>query len=133
MKQVAGTIKLELAQYREMEAFAQFASDLDASTQQLLARGQRLTQLLKQPQYSPLTVEEQVIVIFAGTKGYLDGVAVDQVDAYEARLVTDIRANAGEILDTLSETKKIDDDLEAKLHKYLDSFTKGFTSAAEAA
>ena len=133
MKQVAGTIKLELAQYREMEAFAQFASDLDASTQKLLSRGQRLTQLLKQPQYSPLTVEEQVIVIFAGTKGYLDGVDVDQVDVYEARLVKDIRANADEILDTLKETKKIDDALEAKLHKYLDDFTKGFNGAAEAA
>ncbi|MFK7839723.1 MAG: F0F1 ATP synthase subunit alpha [Bdellovibrionales bacterium] len=133
MKQVAGTIKLELAQYREMEAFAQFASDLDASTQQLLSRGQRLTQLLKQPQYSPLTVEEQVIVIFAGTKGYLDDIAVDQVGAYEQRLVSDIRSNAGEILDTLNETKKIDDALEAKLHKYLGDFTKGFTNAAEAA
>jgi len=116
-----------------MEAFAQFASDLDASTQQLLARGQRLTQLLKQPQYSPLTVEEQVIVIFAGTKGYLDKIEVNQVDAYESRLIQDIRANAGEILDTLGETKKIDDDLEAKMHKYLEAFTNGFANAAEAA
>ena len=79
MKQVAGTIKLELAQYREMEAFAQFASDLDASTQRLLARGSRLTELLKQPQYEPLPVEEQVASIFSGVRGYLDGVAVDDV------------------------------------------------------
>ena len=75
MKQVAGTIKLELAQYREMAAFAQFASDLDASTQRLLGRGPRLTELLKQPQYSPMPVEEQVVVIYAGTHGYLDGAA----------------------------------------------------------
>ena len=133
MKQVAGTIKLELAQYREMEAFAQFASDLDASTQKLLARGQRLTQLLKQPQYSPLTVEEQVVVIFAGTKGYLDNVAVDQVEAYEQRLVQDIRANGGEILDALNESKKIDDELEGKIKKFLEDFTKSFSNAAQAA
>ncbi len=133
MKQVAGTIKLELAQFREMEAFAQFASDLDAATQKLLARGQRLTQLLKQPQYSPLTVEEQVVVIFAGTKGYLDSIPVAQVEAYEHRLVQDIRTHASDILDALNDKKKIDDDLEAKMHKYLKNFTQGFKDAAEAA
>ncbi|MGB0719519.1 MAG: F0F1 ATP synthase subunit alpha [Bdellovibrionales bacterium] len=133
MKQVAGTIKLELAQFREMEAFAQFASDLDASTQKLLSRGQRLTQLLKQPQYSPLTVEEQVIVIFAGTKGYLDDIAVAQVEDYEKRLLSDIRANGQELTDALNEEKKISDDLEAKIRKYLDDFTKGFAGEAKAA
>ena len=133
MKQVAGTIKLELAQYREMEAFAQFASDLDAATQKLLARGARLTQLLKQPQYSPLTVEEQVVVIFAGTKGYLDGIPTNDVEAYETRLLQDVRANGQEILDALNEQKKIDDALDEKLHKYLDAFTKGFVGEKKAA
>ncbi len=128
MKQVAGTIKLELAQYREMEAFAQFASDLDASTQKLLARGERLTILLKQPQYSPLTVEEQVVVIFAGTKGYLDTIAVAQVEAYEARLLETVRASGKDILDTLSEEKKISEDLDKKLHNFIGDFTKGFAS-----
>ena len=90
MKQVAGKIKLELAQYREMEAFAQFASDLDVSTQKLLARGARLTQVLKQPQYKPLPVEEQVVVIFAGTRGFLDEVPVNEFD-YEQRFMVDIR------------------------------------------
>lgn len=133
MKQVAGSIKLELAQYREMEAFAQFASDLDASTQKLLARGVRLTQLLKQPQYSPLTVEEQVVVIFAGTKGYLDGVPVDRVGVYEARLLEDLRANGRDILDKLNTEKKIDDVLDQKLHDFIGAFTKGFAGAKEAA
>ena len=126
MKQVAGTIKLELAQYREMEAFAQFASDLDASTQQLLARGQRLTVLLKQPQYSPLTVEEQVVVIFAGTKGYLDEIAVGDVEAYEARLLEAVRASGQELTDILAEEKKISDELEEKLHAFIGDFTKSF-------
>ena len=126
MKQVAGTIKLELAQYREMEAFAQFASDLDASTQKLLARGERLTQLLKQPQYSPLTVEEQVVVIFAGTKGYLDEVAVGDVEAYEARLLEAVRASGQEITDIISEEKKISEELEEKLHAFIGDFTKSF-------
>src|SRR5204862_6717839 len=83
MKQVAGRIKLELAQYREMAAFAQFASDLDASTQRLLARGSRLTELLKQPQFAPVPVDEQVVVIFAGTRGYLDRVNVGDVTRFE--------------------------------------------------
>ena len=126
MKQVAGTIKLELAQYREMEAFAQFASDLDASTQKLLARGERLTLLLKQPQYSPLTVEEQVVVIFAGTKGYLDDVPVKDVEAYEHRLLETVRSSGQEILDTLAEEKKISEELEEKIHTFVGDFTKGF-------
>ena len=132
MKQVAGKIKLELAQYREMEAFAQFASDLDASTQRLLARGARLTQLLKQPQYSPLPMEEQVVAIFAGTRGYLDGVAVGKVNEYEARLLEDIRANGKGILKAIREDKEIKDATEKKLEDYLEKFTKGFVSESEA-
>ena len=116
-----------------MEAFAQFASDLDASTQQLLARGERLTILLKQPQYSPLTVEEQVVVIFAGTKGFLDEVPVNQVEAYEARLLENVRANGKEILDALAKEKKISDDLETQLKSFIGDFTKGFIGAKEAA
>jgi F-type H+-transporting ATPase subunit alpha len=126
MKQVAGTIKLELAQYREMEAFAQFASDLDASTQKLLARGARLTQLLKQPQYSPLKVEEQVAVIFAGTKGYLDGIETDSVSDYEAKLLADLRANGAKILDTIRTEQKLTDGLIADLVAFLESFNKGY-------
>ena len=129
MKQVAGTIKLELAQYREMEAFAQFASDLDASTQKLLARGARLTQLLKQPQYSPLPVEEQVVSIYAGTRGYLDTIAVDAVTEYEQRMLEDIRANGEDILEEIRTEKKLTEKLESKLNKFLESFTKGFSSA----
>ena len=133
MKQVAGTIKLELAQYREMEAFAQFASDLDASTQKLLARGERLTVLLKQPQYSPLTVEEQVVVIFAGTKGYLDGIAVSDVEIYEARLLETLRSSGQDILNALAEEKKISDELEAKLREFIGDFTNGFAGEKAAA
>ncbi|MCW9035255.1 MAG: F0F1 ATP synthase subunit alpha [Alphaproteobacteria bacterium] len=126
MKQVSGSIKLELAQYREMEAFSQFASDLDASTQQLLARGARLTQLLKQGQYSPLKVEEQVAVIFSGVNGFLDGIATDDVNRYEQALLSDIRANGADILETIRTEKAISDETEGKLKAYLDTFTKGF-------
>lgn len=133
MKQVSGSIKLELAQYREMEAFAQFASDLDQATQRLLARGARLTQLLKQPQYSPLAVEEQVLVIYAGTKGYLDDVAVNDVSGYEQALLRDAHANAKDILKTIRDKKKLDDDLEKKMKDYLQKFTDSYAPAAEAA
>ena len=129
MKQVSGSIKLELAQYREMEAFAQFASDLDPATQKLLARGARLTQLLKQPQYSPLTMAEQVMVIFAGTKGYLDDVEVADVSAYEQKLLDDARANAKGVLDAITVKEKIDDAIEADMRAYLEKFTSGFLSA----
>ena len=129
MKQVSGSIKLELAQYREMEAFAQFASDLDPATQKLLARGARLTQLLKQPQYSPLTMAEQVMVIFAGTKGYLDDVEVADVSAYEQKLLDDARANAKGVLDAITDKEKIDDAIESDMRAYLEKFTSGFLSA----
>ncbi|MBL8641313.1 MAG: F0F1 ATP synthase subunit alpha [Alphaproteobacteria bacterium] len=126
MKQVAGKIKLELAQYREMEAFAQFASDLDPATQKLLARGARLTQLLKQPQYSPLTVEEQVVVIYAGTRGYLDNVAVNQVSAYEADMLTELRSAGASILAAIKDKKALNDEIEAQINAFLDGFTKGY-------
>jgi F-type H+-transporting ATPase subunit alpha len=131
MKQVAGSIKLELAQYREMEAFAQFASDLDPATQKLLARGARLTQLLKQPQYSPLAVEEQVMVIYAGTQGYLDNIAVDQVSAYEEALREDMNLNAKDLLKKIATEKKLSDELKAEMDSYLDQFGKNYNSAAQ--
>jgi F-type H+-transporting ATPase subunit alpha len=125
MKQVAGKIKLELAQYREMAAFAQFSSDLDASTQQLLARGARLTELLKQPQFTPYAVEEQVVVIFAGTRGYLDKMPVGKVGAFEKQLLGDLKAE-GNILQSIRNDREIKKDVEAKLVAFLDDFTKRF-------
>ena len=126
MKQVAGSIKLELAQYREMEAFAQFASDLDPATQKLLARGARLTELLKQPQYSPLKVEEQVVVIYAGVKGYLDSIPVNKVRAFEEQYLSEIRSAGADILDAIRTEKVLSDDSEAKLKAFLDKFAKTF-------
>ena len=135
MKQVAGSIKLELAQYREMEAFSQFASDLDASTQKLLARGARLTELLKQPQHSPLAVEEQVLVIFAGVKGYLDNIAVSKVGAFEAQLVRDARSGGEgkKILDAIRADKKLSPELEEQMKAYIAGIAKSFGSEAKAA
>jgi F-type H+-transporting ATPase subunit alpha len=126
MKQVAGRIKLELAQYREMAAFAQFASDLDASTQKLLARGARLTELLKQPQFSPMPIEEQVIVIFSGVRGYLDGVDVGRVGAFERQLLSETRAREPAILDTIRTDREIKPETEKKLVAFLDGFVKAF-------
>jgi len=126
MKQVAGSIKLELAQYREMAAFAQFASDLDPATQRLLARGARLTELLKQPQYTPIPVEEQVVVIFAGVNGYTDGIDVNQVTAFEKQLLDEARANQSELLATIHDEQAISDETEEKLKKFLDDFVKTF-------
>ena len=122
MKQVAGSIKLELAQYREMEAFSQFASDLDAATQRLLARGARLTELLKQAQYSPMPIEEQVVVIFAGVRGYLDKVPVGRVTDFEAKMLSEIRAEGQDILETIRAEKELSDETEAKLKAFLDKF-----------
>ena len=132
MKQVAGSIKLELAQYREMEAFAQFASDLDASTQKLLSRGARLTQLLKQPQYSPLPVEEQVAVIYAGTNGYLDTVAVNSVSDYETQLLASLRSQGMGILDAIRTKKALDDEIKKELNTFLERFTTSYTGKAAA-
>ncbi|MAD95170.1 MAG: F0F1 ATP synthase subunit alpha [Rhodobacteraceae bacterium] len=127
MKSVAGSIKLELAQYREMAAFAQFGSDLDASTQQLLNRGARLTELLKQPQYSPLTNAEQVVVLYAGTNGYLDKLPVTDVGRFEAGLLAHLRSNAQDVLDFISkEDPKIKGEAEDKVKAAVESFVKSF-------
>ena len=128
MKQVAGSIKLELAQYREMAAFAQFASDLDASTQQLLNRGSRLTELLKQPQFSPLAVEEQVVVIFAGVNGYLDKFPLDSVQRFEHGFLADVKANHADILTGIRESQELTDDLRKKLTDALDSYAAAFAA-----
>ncbi|MGY6709275.1 MAG: F0F1 ATP synthase subunit alpha [Rhizobiaceae bacterium] len=125
MKQVAGSIKGELAQYREMAAFAQFGSDLDAATQRLLNRGARLTELLKQPQFSPLKTEEQVAVIFAGTQGYLDKLALDQVRKFEDGLLTHLRSQK-KVLDSIRKEKALSDDLKAQLTAEIDAFAKTF-------
>ena len=126
MKQVAGSIKGELAQYREMAAFAQFGSDLDASTQRLLNRGARLTELLKQPQFSPLKTEEQVAVIFAGTQGYLDKLKVDQVGDFEEGLLSSMRSEHKDVLDQIAKEKALSDELRGKLKSAIDSFAKTF-------
>ena len=126
MKKVAGSIKLELAQYREMAAFAQFGSDLDASTQRLLARGARLTELLKQAQFSPLPFEEQVASIFAGTNGYIDTVAVNDVVRYEGAMLAYLRSDHADVLTAIRDSKDLGDDTKAKLKAALDSFAKTF-------
>jgi F-type H+/Na+-transporting ATPase subunit alpha len=126
MKQVAGRIKLELAQYREMAAFAQFASDLDPATQRLLARGARLTELLKQPQFTPMAVEEQVVSIFAGTRGYLDKVDASAVTRFEAAMLNDLRAKKPEILKAIRDKRELAADTEKDLSAFLDGFSKTF-------
>jgi F-type H+-transporting ATPase subunit alpha len=128
MKQVAGSIKLELAQYREMAAFAQFGSDLDAATQALLARGSRLTELLKQGQYSPLVVEEQVVVIYAGVKGYLDKIPEKSVVAFERSLLSKIRSTHKDILEAVRTEQKLSDESEKKLKAVLEEFVKTFVA-----
>jgi len=126
MKQVAGSIKLELAQYREMAAFAQFASDLDPATQKLLNRGARLTELLKQPQFSPLSTEEEVVSIYAGVKGYLDKIDVRQVGRFEAGLLAEIKAKSPEILTAIAADKQIKAETEEKLKAAIVAFSKTF-------
>ena len=126
MKQVTGPLKGELAQYREMAAFAKFGSDLDASTQRLLARGERLTELLKQPQYAPLAVEEQVCVIYAGTRGYLDRIPANAVNRYEAGLLSLLRGKEKALLNTIRTKKALDDKIEADLKAVLESYTAAF-------
>jgi F-type H+-transporting ATPase subunit alpha len=127
MKQVAGRIKLELAQYREMAAFAQFASDLDASSQRLLARGARLTELLKQPQFSPLPVEEQVVSIFAGVRGYLDNIAIGDIGRFESTLLSDIKARAPGIMDSIRTDRELKPATEEKLKEFFAAFVKSFS------
>ncbi len=126
MKQVAGRIKLELAQYREMAAFAQFASDLDASTQQLLARGARLTELLKQPQFKPVPVEEQVVAIFSGVRGYLDRIPVGAIGRFESQILSELKAKDPSIINSIRSDREIKPDVEKKLIAFLDAFSKTF-------
>jgi len=126
MKQVAGRIKLELAQYREMAAFSQFASDLDAATQRLLARGSRLTELLKQPQFSPVPVEEQVVAIFAGTNGFLDRVDVNNVTRFELSMLGELRSSEPELLAAIRAEGALSKESEEKLRAFLDKFTQTF-------
>ena len=128
MKQVAGSIKLELAQYREMEAFSQFASDLDASTQQLLARGARLTEVLKQPQFTPYSMEEQVVSIFCGVNGYLDKIEVGDVVDFEKALLDSIRENGKDILEAIRDEGAISDEVEEKLKSFIADFLSSYSS-----
>ena len=124
MKQVSGSIKLELAQYREMAAFAQFGSDLDASTQKLLNRGSKLTELLKQNQYSPLTVAEQVVVIFSGVKGFLDNIDLNKIKEFENKLLDKIKADNMELLNSIDTTGKLDENNEIILTKIIEDLKK---------
>ena len=126
MKQVAGRIKLELAQYREMQAFAQFSSDLDESTQKQLARGARLTEILKQPQYSPLAVEEQVVSIYAGTRGFLDKIGVERVVEFERALLDELHANGKDILDAIRNDRELKKETDEKLGAFIGKFAERF-------
>ena len=128
MKKVAGTLRLDLAQYRELEAFAKFGSDLDKNTQAQLTRGERMVEILKQDQYTPVNVEKQVAVIFAAFKGYIDGVDVDKVAEYESGLFDYLEANSGDDLKELAAEGVISDEMEKRLEKSIGDFTKGFTA-----
>jgi F-type H+-transporting ATPase subunit alpha len=128
MKQVAGSLKGELAQYREMASFAQFGSDLDATTQRLLARGARLTELLKQPQFSPLRIEEQVVAIYAGTKGYLDPLPVDAIARFETEFLRFMHDSHQPLLDEIREKKTISEAGEQQLREALEKFSKAFAA-----
>ena len=130
MKQVSGSMKLDLAQFREMAAFSQFASDLDQSTKNLLARGARLTEMLKQPQYQPMPVEEEVVSIFAGVKGFLDAVEVSQVRAFEQEALRDLRSNHADLLKEIAEQKVISEETETKLMDFYQKFQKRFCETA---
>ena len=133
MRQVAGTLRLDLAQYRELAAFAQFGSELDKATQAQLARGQRLVQVLKQDQFSPLPVEKQVLVIFAGTNGYLDSIDISEVERFQRDLLSFADAHAGALLNKIATKKAIDDEIREGLKKLLSEFKERFTAGAAAA
>ncbi|HKP12345.1 MAG TPA: F0F1 ATP synthase subunit alpha [Blastocatellia bacterium] len=133
MKQVAGTLRLDLAQYRDLAAFAQFGSDLDKATQQQLNRGAKLTELLKQPQYSPIPVEQQVISIWAGTKGMLDDIAIESVKKFESGLLNFVENTRGSLLEKLRERKKIDDEIEGELRAAVTEFKERFVADARTA
>jgi len=124
MKKVAGSIKLELAQYREMAAFAQFGSDLDATTQKLLNRGSKLTELLKQDQYSPMTVAQQVIAVFSGVRGFLDKVELSKIKSIEKHVYADIKSSNPEIIDSINNTGQLDEEVEKKLTSIIEQFQK---------
>ena len=126
MKQVAGSLKLELAQYREVAAFAQFGSDLDPATQYLLNRGARLTEVLKQGQYSPMTIQEQVVVVYAATKGYLDKIKVADILSFEKQLFKEIDPS---LLQRIADQRKLSDELNGQLKGFFDAFTDRFISA----
>ncbi|KAG1461667.1 hypothetical protein G6F46_012607 [Rhizopus delemar] len=126
MKQVAGSMKLFLAQYREVAAFAQFGSDLDASTQFLLNRGARLTELLKQPQYTPLSIQAQVPIIFAGVNGFLDKVPVNKVTEWEKDFISHVHSEHNDVLEEIRSKGVISKELEAKLRDICENHTKGF-------
>jgi F-type H+-transporting ATPase subunit alpha len=128
MKQVAGTLRLDLAQYRELAAFAQFGSDLDKATLAQLNRGQRMVELLKQDQYSPLPVEQQILVIFAGTNGYVDEVPVASVRKFEAELLRFATSKYQPLLDDIKSKKQLDDDLKARIKSVIEEFKKSFTA-----
>ncbi len=129
MKKVAGTLRLDLAQYREKQAFAQFGSDLDASTRQQLARGERLVELLKQPQYKPMPVELQVLSIFSANEGFLDFLEVKEVLAFESQMHEHVQANNSDILAAIRDKGGMNDDQTDQLRKVLDRFTKDFIAA----
>ena len=124
MKKVAGSIKLELAQYREMAAFAQFGSDLDASTQKLLNRGSKLTELLKQDQYSPLTVGEQVVAVYSGVKGYLDDIEINKIKKFEKDIISKIKNEKPEILEDIKNSGKLDEEAEKLLINIIEEYKK---------
>jgi F-type H+-transporting ATPase subunit alpha len=133
MRQVAGSLRLDLAQYRELAAFAQFGSDLDQATQRQLTRGRRLVEILKQPQYQPLAVEKQVAVVFAATNGYLDTVPVEKVRAYEDGLYRFLESAHPQVLSSISEKKILDDDVKAALKAAVEDFGKQFAATTAAA
>ena len=127
MKKVAGKIKLELAQYREMAAFSQFASDLDASTKQLLARGERLTELLKQDQYVPMSVADQVLSIYAGVRGFLDKIDTAKISDFQTKFLEGLRSEHSAIFDEINNTGNFSDESDQKIEAYLDKFTSNFS------
>jgi len=126
MKQVAGSIKLELAQYREMASFSQFASDLDTASQKLLSRGERLTELLKQNQFSPLVNSEQVVSLFAGTRGHLDGIEIKQIQRFEKELLANLKSKKPELLETIQTEGKLTDKTEQELETFCTKFARVF-------
>jgi F-type H+-transporting ATPase subunit alpha len=127
MKKVAGKIKLELAQYREMAAFSQFASDLDASTKQLLARGERLTELLKQDQYVPMSVADQVLSLYSGVRGFLDKIEISKITDFQVKFLEGLRADHSDIFDEINNTGNFSDESDKKIEDYLEKFTTNYS------